>query len=143
MNDNEGEKGQVVDPGCFEDMAAEELDRRLRATMDVAVRALPTLNVGQTGGAWGRSLVQVYREVVRLAQDAIASSSIELKRRNAAECQAIASALVAADESHTLRYRAAKFASRRQQQLTECPPRRRAELADIIVLRPATASGNS
>ena len=142
MNDNEGERGWA-DLGCFEHMAVEELDRRLLATLDVAVKALPSLNVGHAGGVWGRSLVQVYREVIRLTQDAIASSSIELKRSNATECQAIAVALVAADESHALRYRAAKFASRRQLQLTECPPRPRAELADIITLRPVTTSGNS
>lgn len=142
MDDNEGEQGQV-DLGCFEDMAAEEIDWRLRATLDVAVKALPNLNVGHAGGAWGRTLVQVYCEVIRLAQEGIATTSIELKRHNVAECKAIASALVAADESQALRYRAAKFASRRQLQLTERPPQRRAELADIISLRPVTASGNS
>lgn len=110
MNDNQVEKGPA-DPGCFEDMASPELDRRLRAILDVAVKALPTLNVGHAGGAWGRTLVQVYREVIRLAQEAVTSSSIEMKRRNAAECMAIASALVAADESRALRDRSSKFAT--------------------------------
>lgn len=118
--------------GDFEDLGAEDIDDRLRRMANLV--AQPSWLEGTHEGAWARSLPFIQAELLRLANEALASLSIQTKRRNAAECKAIASALVAYDEGRELRSLAIKFAHRRQRQLAESPPVRQEKSGEVICI---------